>query len=65
MQEGTRDPIRRLGDDHPTVETVTAVLIGAGVKTRNEAARALDSMPPSYGSLTDDERAAVLARFNR
>lgn len=55
----------RLGDDHPAVNTVYDVLIVAGVKTRDEAARALDAMPASYGTLTPDERAAVLARFDR
>lgn len=64
MQEGTHDPIGRLGENHPTVITVIDVLIVAGVKTRSDAETALDNMPPSYGTLTADERAAVLDRFD-
>lgn len=55
----------RLGDDHPTVTTVYDMLIVAGVKTRDEAEATLDAMPPSYGTLTRDERAAVLDHFEK
>lgn len=64
MQESTHDPLGRLGANHPTVITVIDVLIVAGIKTRADAETALDNMPPSYGTLTADERAVVLNRFD-
>lgn len=63
MQESTHDPIGRLGANHPIVAVTYDYVLGCGAATRADAEAILDNLPPGFGELTADERAAVLARF--